>query len=272
MQSILLTAPLDSRDALIADLWESGTVGLIEESDNLVRAFFNDDSRMGQLTEQYRLLLMEVREESSVVDHDISLRDWDPVLVGDRFFIAPSWIDEPTPPGRVRLVVDYTDAFGSGRHETTQLVIAALEEYVLPGAVVADIGCGSGVLSAAALALGAHSVLGCDIHEGAVKAARQLNTNTFFVGSADAIRSHVADLTLLNITSRIADSLANEIRRIAKPGSVLLLSGFLSDQPPRRFHPEKVTEKNEWLCWICRPETIKIGDTDPIQPFSEQWW
>jgi len=251
----------------------AGTVGIIEESDELIRAFFENDSRMGELTERYRPLTIEAREEPSTVDHDISLRDWDPVLVGDRFFIARSWIDEATPPGRVRLVIDYTDAFGSGRHETTQLVIAALEEYVRPGALVIDIGCGSGVLSAAALALGALPVFGCDVHEGAVRAARQqLNAGSLFVGSADAIQSEVADLTLINITARIADSLANELNRIAKPGSVLLLSGFLSDQPPVRFDPEKILEKNGWLCWICRPETIQHGNAGSIQPFPEQWW
>ncbi len=273
LHSILLTAPAESRDALIADLWEVGTVGIVEESDHLIRAFFENGSGAEQLAERYRMLLLEEREESSVIDHDISFRDWDPVLVGERFFVAPTWVDEPTPPGRVRLVIDYSDAFGSGRHETTQIVMSALEEYLEPGDLVLDIGCGSGILSAAALHLGAGSVVGCDIHLGAVKAAQhQVNDRSVFVGSADAIRSQIADVTLVNITAAIADSLAAELKRIAKPRSLLLVSGFLSDEPPARFHPERVLEKNSWLCWICRPEAIDAEQGGPVQPFAEQWW
>jgi ribosomal protein L11 methyltransferase len=169
--------------------------------------------------------------------------------------------------------MDASSAFGSGRHESTQLCIEALEKHLKPGSIIADIGCGSGILSAAARLLGAAAVLSCDIHADSVRTARTLLENALFVGSADAIRTGIADLVLANISAKIVDVLAVDLRRIAKSTGLIVLAGFLSENPPKRFRPREILRKGDWECWITKPEDVEVvqAQKDPAG-HAEQWW
>jgi ribosomal protein L11 methyltransferase len=267
MWSIFIPSRPDEQDALIAVLWERGTSGIIEESDGL-RAFFDDAMDPRQMA----FAQSEFRRESAG-PYVFAQENWDAVLIGNRFFVAPPWLDTPVPPGRIRLSIDAATAFGTGRHETTQLCLEALEKHLKPGACVLDIGCGSGILSLAARLLEAGSVFSCDIHEDALQSARHHTQAPLFLGSADALRPAIADLVLANISARIVDRLAADLKRVLKPGALLILSGFLADNPPKYFHPVEETAQAGWLCWICRPEEIhpEIPDSDPnLHP--QDWW
>jgi ribosomal protein L11 methyltransferase len=165
-------------------------------------------------------------------------------------------VDLSAAEGRLRLSIDATTAFGTGRHESTQLAIGALERYVSPGMTVVDIGCGSGILSAAAVALGARTAVACDVHPEAVDTARRHLKSPVFLGSIDAIRNSSADLVVANISKVVIDALAADINRVAAPGALLVLAGFLQENPPAHFTPEEVTEVDGWACWICRASAI----------------
>jgi ribosomal protein L11 methyltransferase len=182
-------------------------------------------------------------------------------------------VREPAPAGRFRLTIDAGSAFGSGRHESTQLCMEALERHLKPGSIVADIGCGSGILSAAAGLLGAGAVLSCDIHADSVRTATTLVENPLFVGSADAIRTAIADLVLANISAKIVDVLAADLRRIAKPTGLIVLAGFLSENPPQRFRPRDILKKGDWECWITKPEDVEAvpAQKEPAS-HADQWW
>src|SRR5687768_18396568 len=101
-----------------------------------------------------------------------------PILIGQRLVILPAWMDSPNP-NRVAVKIDPGMAFGTGTHPTTQLCLELMEAIV--GAEgraerplrVIDVGCGSGILSIAALKLGAKSALGVDIDPGSIKNARE---------------------------------------------------------------------------------------------------
>ena len=272
MQSILLCPDPFDTDAIIAELWERGTSGIIEEVQGL-RAFFEDTIDLSPILALYPHIAVEIRHENSSESSNFSRQGWDPILVGRSFFIAPSWVDQPTPAGRLRLTMDGTNAFGSGRHESTQLVLEALEQYLKPDGIVLDIGCGSGILSQAAALLGATHIFSCDIHPDSIGSTRSQPRSAAFLGSADAIRSHIGDLVLVNISARVLEALASELRRIAKPGALLILAGFIRDDPPKGFTPEKVFDSGDWCCWLCRPEGIAAREqTIPLQPYSAQWW
>jgi ribosomal protein L11 methyltransferase len=250
LQSVLFRRPFEDEDALIAELWERGTLGIIEEDAGL-RAFFEDDCHLAGLHGEVVL--------ETGIPH---IRDnWDPILIGERFFVAPSWVETPTPPGRFRLTIDANNVFGTGRHESTQLMIEALELHLRKGDTVIDVGCGSGILSLASQALGATQVFSCDIEPDA---------HPMFIGSADAIRDATADLTLVNISARVIDTLVFELNRITRPDGLLLLAGFIEANPPKGFQPESVMQKGEWLCWICRPQTAHRQHRSLIH--SRQWW
>jgi ribosomal protein L11 methylase PrmA len=94
-----------------------------------------------------------------------------------------------------------------------------------------------------------------------------------FLGSADAIRPAVADLVLANISARILDRIAADLKRVLKPTGLLIVSGFIADNPPKSFQPTEEASQGDWLCWICRPENIHPAapDSDPnLHP--QDWW
>src|SRR5690606_21448730 len=98
-------------------------------------------------------------------------RFFKPSRIGERFVVRPSWEPFDAGPDDLVIVVDPGRAFGTGLHETTRLVIRELEQRVTPGVEVLDVGTGSGILSIAALMLGAGRALGIDVDEDAVEIA-----------------------------------------------------------------------------------------------------
>jgi ribosomal protein L11 methylase PrmA len=267
--SIFIPAGAQAMDSLSGELWELGTAGLVEEAAGL-RAFFDDSIKREGICARFETAW---RSEAPFDDSKVRQLECDPLLIGERFFVAPSCVTEPTPAGRFRLSIDATRAFGSGRHESTQLCIEALEKHLTPGDVVLDIGCGSGILASAAMLLGAKTVFSCDIHADSVGAARALTGTPIFVGSADGIRSHSGDLILANISAKVLDRIAGDLRRVCKPAGKMILSGFIRENPPKRFEPREVREKGDWQCWVCRREDIEAAaEAGEPAAHAEQWW
>ena len=95
-----------------------------------------------------------------------------PMAVGEKLYIVPEWEREnPVPEGKVPLYLNPGLTFGTGSHSSTQLCLMGLEEYTVPGKPVLDLGCGSGILSIASLALGASHAAAVDIDPKAVDVA-----------------------------------------------------------------------------------------------------
>ena len=101
---------------------------------------------------------------------------WQPQKVGDRFLINPAWLPEPEGSDRIIVKLEPGVAFGTGDHATTQLCLEALEMRFSDNpqnTVIADVGCGSGILSVGAILLGASQVYAVDTDPLAVKASRE---------------------------------------------------------------------------------------------------
>lgn len=166
-----------------------------------------------------------------------------PLPIGRRLLIVPAWI-KAEPGDRLPLLLEPGMAFGTGTHPTTQLMLAALEGLVQPGQAVADVGCGSGILSIAALLLGASSSLAVDIDPEAVSLTRHnadLNRVSdrlrVEIGSHDLLRrpdlapAEGFPLVLANILAGVlAEMLEQGLAGAVRPGGYLLLSGILEDQ------------------------------------------
>ena len=184
-----------------------------------------------------------------VADEDWSLswkQHWQPDPVGNGLLILPAWLEVPPEHGE-RLVIrmDPGSAFGTGSHPTTRLCLEALEQAPPVGALVADLGCGSGVLGLAALGLGATAVVAADTDSLAVRATgdnRELNGRSgdqlkVSLGSVEALQELLegrrADLLLCNILAPVIEALAPGFDSLVAPEGRALLSGLLVDQAPR---------------------------------------
>src|SRR5579871_267501 len=154
MVSVRVDVEPEDLDALIAALAEAGTAGIVE-GDGWVEAFFDDATAAREFGEP---------RETAEVDWVAQTEDaWPPLLVGEKFFVVAPWRTEPTPPGRFRLEINPGTQCGTGQHPCTQLCLAAMERLIRPGDSVLDVGSGSGILSQAAMLLGAGRVVACDV-------------------------------------------------------------------------------------------------------------
>jgi len=153
------------------------------------------------------------------------------------------WIDPrplaptPAPDGRLRLAVEPRSAFGSGSHESTQMLLLELEESDLSGKAVLDVGSGSGILSLAADALGAEQVVGVEVDVDAVWVARETalvqewtSRVRFVAGTADSLAGIRFHLILCNMISSLMLPLLDDMRRLLDPAGDLALSGLLIDE------------------------------------------
>jgi ribosomal protein L11 methyltransferase len=224
MFSIEIECPPEQNDMLIAELWADGSAGIVELEGGRLRAFFEDDADRLALAGRFHAASWRLEEQRDWVA--MSRANWEPLLVGERFFLVPEWRSDAAPHGRFRIAVNPGMAFGTGMHETTQLCLEALETYVRPGARVLDVGTGSGILAHAAALLGAGPVWACDIDPEAVEIARGNAEPNLFIGSVDAVRSAAAGVIAANISPDAIARLAPEMLRCLRPGGVALVSGF----------------------------------------------
>ena len=192
-----------------------------------------------------------------------------PRPIGTMFWVDPHpESPTPPPPGREHLVVEPRQAFGSGSHESTQLVLLMMEDLPLAGRRVLDVGAGSGILALAARALGAAEVVGFDIDVEAVCIAHQTVgvqprrlPVALFAGSTSALAARPAfDVILANLIPAEAQPLLADLRALLAPGGVLVLSGLMADQLAASeeelarcgFVVERARELAEWAGLVCK--------------------
>jgi len=245
--SVEIECDPDDRDLLIADLWDRHSAGIVELSNSRVRAFFEDTEDRSELLRLFPGATWRREENRDWVQ---SARDLlQPMEIGERFFLVPEWRDDATPAGRFRIVVNPGMAFGTGVHETTQLCLEALEEFVKPGTRVLDVGTGQGILARAAALLGAGEVYACDTDPIAVEIA-----GNGFIGSVDAVASGSVDVAVANISPEAIVKLARDLVRVLRPGGVLLASGLEIpevEQVKRALPPAReVRHKGNWALII----------------------
>lgn len=237
---------------------------------------------------QVQDILQEVKQFCEIGKGTISLsetedKDWinnwktffKPFRASEDIVIKPTWVDyEKEKEDDVLIEIDPGIAFGTGSHETTKLCIQALDRYVKEGDSVLDVGCGSGILSIAALKLGAKHATAIDIDEVAVKvAAENMAVNhipekdyTLFAGdliSNSYIKVRAGsghDIVVANILADVIIPLTAVIRPHLKKGGLYITSGIIDTKEAdvrkaledAGFEILSIEHMKEWCCFIAR--------------------
>ena len=212
---------------------------------------------------------------------DVADEDWEnnwkqfykPMEIGSRLLVVPEW-EEAADPTRVKLVLNPGLTFGTGSHATTRLCLQALDTHIHGGERVLDLGCGSGILSIAALRLGAESAFACDIDEKCVDVAYEnaalngIGKDRYTVRWGDvltdaALRQEMGagyDIVVANIVADVIMGLSPHVRPFPKPGGLFLCSGIIDDRAAEVLEKLKadgwdVFEQRSsegWFSYLCK--------------------
>ncbi len=218
------------------------------------------------LKERFIAEKIEYQITSGDCDVESCLENWKkyfhPIPIGEKLLIRPVWRDDYDPNGRIVLNLEPGLAFGTGTHETTRLCLEALEKHTFEGATMLDVGCGSGILSVAALLLGARSAIGIDIDALAVKSsienAERNNVSDRYTGIQGNLADEVEgtfDIITANIVADAIIMLSGDIEKHMNEKTIYMMSGIIDSRLDDVLNalPEslKIIEQYEDKGWIC---------------------
>ncbi len=251
------------------------------ETPVIVRAYLPADDRLEARRSAIDAGLWHlgmIRPLPAPVYRDVAELDWaeawkehyQPIRIGRRLLILPAWLPNPDN-SRLAIVLDPGMAFGTGTHPSTQLCLAALEDYVQAGDEVVDLGCGSGILSIGAVLLGARRVRALDIDSLAVRITRENVARNGVAaqvdvsdGSLDHLLESAApapDLLVANILAPVLDEMARHgMSRAVRPGGIVILAGVLAEQAEpleatcleNGFDRVEVRQAGEWRALVLK--------------------
>ena len=269
--------------------WDYVDEDLVKEKENLCRVTFyveNAPAGYGAIA-AIRMAMHAMKQKHPeyapllLTMENVKDEDWEnnwkqfykPMEIGERLLVIPAW-EQADPKGRVTLTLNPGLTFGTGSHATTRLCLTALESRIHGGERVLDLGCGSGILSIAALRLGAKNAFACDIDEKCVDVAYEnaalngIGKDRLTVRQGDAtkegpLRDAIGtgyDVVVANIVADVIISLAPQVRHFLKEDGWFLTSGIIDDRADEAAAAlvaagwnivESCTSEG-WYCYICR--------------------
>lgn len=235
-------------------------------------------ARLTALTES--LCLPTTVSPMADVDWEESWKDnYSAVEVGNRLVVLPYWLSQENHAGRLPVILDPGLTFGTGAHPSTQMVMRAMEMYVKPDSCCLDLGSGSGILSIAALRLGAERAVGVDIDPKAEDIARENAAyNHFFAPEFTAYTGNVTtdrplmnklaeghyDVVLVNIVADVIIGLAPVLPQFLDENSTLICSGILGTRltevaaalEQAGLSVTAIYQQEDWRCITAKRRTL----------------
>lgn len=217
-------------------------------------------------------------DDMAEYDYEIKELNSDEYLTSYMAFLKPFKVGEITIISNLKddnnnedgLYIAKQYAFGTGTHETTFLALEMINEYSknnnISSKTIADIGCGSGILSLFCYKLGARNIASVDIDNDAVNCTldnakyNNIKLNNVFLGSADSLSNFQYDLVIANIETDILIEILPDLKKILKENGHLILSGILAEK--ESFMNEAIKQnnltilnrkqKNDWISLLLR--------------------
>ncbi len=267
---------------LVAIFSQLGFEGFWEDEGTL-RCYIAAKRCSPEFLDEVRTIAARVARSSSspvprIRVETLEKRDWNaewektirPIRVSDRIVICPSWQSFTPRPGDLVLTIDPKMSFGTGYHETTRLVLRAMETCVRPGTTMLDVGTGTGVLAIAGIKLGCVSAIACDVDEWSYWNAREnaevnrvADRVNVILGDISQTPRTAFDLVAANLQRTVIVSILPDLMARCTPHGVLLLSGLLLQEEEeiaghlKEFNLAVTARlsENEWLALAARPQT-----------------
>lgn len=241
-----ITAEPFNAELISGLLWTLEIEGVNEEPGK-VEVFFNEkkkisaeiiQSLLNQLIKQKLINSFNIEEE--IIKNKNWNREWEKnlkvIAVTDKIVVKPSVKEYRKKKDQIVIEINPKMSFGTGEHQTTKLMLQALEKFIKKGMRVLDAGTGTGILAIAAVKLGAASALGIDNDEwsflNASENCRLNNVNSqveIILTEISGIPGKDYDLIAANIQKNILIEISEEIKKKIKKGGILILSGLLTE-------------------------------------------
>jgi ribosomal protein L11 methyltransferase len=263
--------------------WDFADTNIFEYGDTaaVVKGYFSTEDNIEEIVTYAQLKLEELKNMGiniglgKVISSSVYEQDWatewkkyyKTTKLGKRIIIKPTW-EEYTPLSDELIVeLDPGMAFGTGTHETTMMCVEALEKYVNKDDDILDIGTGSGILAITASKLGAKKVLGVDLDEVAVSAARE-NVNVNGLTNVDIIHGNLVDvikeqsnIVVANIIADIVIYLTEVVKPLIKDKGLFITSGIIDSRKndviealnKNNFEIVEIVELGEWVAIVATP-------------------
>lgn len=259
----------------------------MKDCESCIKIYIADNNQGNEKLKEVYKAIDNFKNEESEIDFgrlDIVLKNLDdqdwannwkqffkPFIISDKIIIKPSWEEyKESTEGKIVLEIDPGMSFGTGQHFTTRLCIEQIEKHLTKGMEVLDMGCGSGILSIAAILLGAKSAVGVDIDENAVRIAKEnaaINNIyddriTLYCGNVtddktlqDEIGYNKYDMIAVNIIADIIIGMSSSFPKFLKKGGIIVASGIIKKYLQNvidnfeslGFEIKEVNEKEDWV-------------------------
>ena len=276
------------------DYWDYVDEALQEKLQGLscIKLYLQEDDM--QALENLKALLEKLQAQKNADFGSLALKvqampeqNWEeswkdnypPQPVGERLMVIPYWLADMDLQGRLPVILDPGLTFGTGAHPSTQMVMQAMEQRIKAGDSCLDLGSGSGILSIAALRLGAKSAAGVDVDPKAEDIARSnAERNGFDAACFTALTGNVLqdkslmqalqqthyDVVLVNIVADVIIALAPVLPQFLSENSCLICSGILDTRlaevtqafKKAGLHITQTMQKEDWRC-VCAKRSLR---------------